>query len=315
METKSNMIGDAMNILELCNLQGTLFLLMLIGALLKKRGIIDAAGKRCLTDLCVTVIIPCSIIKSCMIEFNSSILKACALVLLVGVLIQAIALGLNLFLYNGYEKQQKNVLQYCTIVSNGGFLGNPVAEGVYGDIGLLYASMFLIPMRVVMWSAGTSYFIAGSTSKKQVLRNVATHPCLVAVYIGLFLMVTQLRLPGMLESTIRYIAGSNSAITMFIVGTILADVKLLTIFNKDALLFSVLRLVALPAAAYGLCLLFGLARDATGVSVMMTGMPAGATAAIFAERYHSDAPFATKCVVLTTLLSMATIPIWCYLVG
>ena len=42
------------------------------------------------------------------------------------------------------------MLQYCTLVSNGGFLGNPVAEGVYGDMGLLYASLFLIPMRVVM---------------------------------------------------------------------------------------------------------------------------------------------------------------------
>jgi len=47
----------------------------------------------------------------------------------------------------------------------------------------------------------------------------------------------------------------------------------------------------------------------------MTGMPAGATAAIFASRYDSDAPFATKCVVLTILLSMITIPLWCHFVG
>ena len=64
-----------------------------------------------------------------------------------------------------------------------------------------------------------------------------------------------------------------------------------------------------------MCRLLGMDRVATGVSVIMTGMPAGSTAAIFAARYGSDAPFATKCVVLTTLLSMVTIPLWCYIVG
>ena len=49
--------------------------------------------------------------------------------------------------------------------------------------------------------------------------------------------------------------------------------------------------------------------------LVLGGGPAGSTAAIFAARYGSDAPFATKCVVLTTLLSMVTIPLWCYAVG
>lgn len=44
-------------------------------------------------------------------------------------------------------------------------------------------------------------------------------------------------------------------------------------------------------------------------------MPAGATAAIFAARYDSDALFATRCVVMTTLMSMLTLPVWCYLAG
>lgn len=301
-----------MKLFDLFNLQGALFVMILAGAFLKKRGVIDDAGKRCLSDLCIQIIIPCNIIKSCLIEFNSSILRACGMVLLTGTVIQILCLVLNKFIFNGYQGKQKKVLQYCTIVSNGGFLGNPVAEGIYGQLGLLYASMFLIPMRVVMWSAGTSYFIAEAADKKKVFRNILTHPCLVAVYIGLFLMVTQIKLPGFLESSIRYIGNCNSAITMFIIGTILADVKILSIFNRTSLLFSVLRLVLLPGAAYLVSLLLGLDPVAAGVSVVMTGMPAGATAAIFAARYDSDAPFATKCVVLTTLLSMITIPAWSY---
>ena len=67
-----------MDILELFSLQGTLFAMMLIGTWLKKRGIIDENGKKCLTDLCVNIVIPCNIFKSCLIEFNMGIFKSCA---------------------------------------------------------------------------------------------------------------------------------------------------------------------------------------------------------------------------------------------
>lgn len=304
-----------MELIELFNLQGSLFLMILAGLFLKKRGIIDEAGKKCLTDLCVNIIIPCNIVKSCLIEFDLSILKTCGVLLAVGILLQFLCIGLNQILFKKYGSQQRKVLQYCTIVSNGGFLGNPVAEGVYGNLGLLYASIFLIPMRVVMWSAGTSYFVAGTADRKTVIKNVLTHPCLVAVYLGIFLMVTQLPLPRVLVSTVTYIGNCNSAITMFIIGTILTDVRPSELFNRTAFSFSVLRLFLLPLAAWALSRLAGLDTVAAGVAVIMTGMPAGATAAIFAARYHSDAPFAAKCVVLTTLLSMITIPVWCFVIG
>ena len=149
--------------------------------------------------------------------------------------------------------------------------------------------------------------------KKKVAKNVLTHPCLVAIYLGLICMVTQVKLPAVITATVKYLGNCNSALTMLIVGPILADVKITTIFNKDTATFSVFRLIILPAAA----LVVGLGLDAIslGISVLMTGMPAGATAAIFAARYDSDALFATRCVVMTTLMSMLTLPVWCYLAG
>ena len=304
-----------MNVWQLFNLQGTLFLMILAGVVLKKIGVLDASGKKTLTDLCVDIVIPCNIVKSFLVGFQPDVIRACAGLLVVGFLLQILCVVFNKFLFNRYAEQQRKVLQYCTIVSMGGFLGNPVAEGVFGDLGLLYTSMFLIPMRVVMWSAGTSYFVAGSTDKKKVIKNVLTHPCLVAVYIVLILMVTQFQLPEMLVYAVKSVGGCNSALTMFIIGTILADVKLTTIVNPTTVAFSVFRLGILPAIALGVSRLFGLDPVATGIAVLMTGMPAGATAAIFAARYDSDAPFATRCVVLTTLISMFTLPMWCLVVG
>lgn len=289
---------------------------MLVGAYMKVRGIIDARGKQCLSDMCIKVVIPCNIFKSFLIEFNWTIFKACAGLLICAVLVQVITLFLNRFLFNQYPEQRRKVLQYCMIVCMSGFLGNPIAEGIYGSTGVLYTSIFLIPMRIVMWSVGTSYFIANAEmDRRKVIKNVATHPCLVAVYLGILFMITQLPVPGLITSTVRYISNCNSALSMFIVGTMLPEVPLRTIATKDTIVYSILRLVAMPAIALALGLAFRLEGTALGICVLMTGMPAGATAGIFAARYDSDAPFATRCVVMSTLLSMITIPLWCHLVG
>lgn len=301
-----------MQLQNILQLQGTLFAMMLIGAWMKKRDIISTEGKRCLTELCVNVVIPCNIFKSCLITLDMEILRTCGVLLVSAFVMQCVCLLLNKFLFNRFQPQQKKVLQYCTIVPMSGFLGNPIAEGIYNSIGVLYTSIYLIPMRIVMWSVGTTYFVADETvDQRKVLKNVATHPCLVAIYLGLFCMVTQFPLPGIVTETVRYVGNCNSALTMFIVGTILADVKLSTIVNKNTALFSIFRLLLLPLLAFGVGTALGLEHAALGVSVLMTGMPAGATAAIFAERYHSDAPFATRCVVASTLFSMLTLPMWC----
>lgn len=179
-----------MDIYRLGNLQLSLFLLILIGLYLRKKNIVDEPGKRCLTDVCVYVIIPCNIIKSCLMPFEGNIFLTCGRILGAGAVLQVLFMILNHFLFNRYPDTRKKVLQYGTLVSNSGFLGYPVAEGVYGDLGLFYASVFLIPLRLVMWSVGTGYFMARQESRKEVLKKVLTHPCLIAVYIGIVLILT-----------------------------------------------------------------------------------------------------------------------------
>ena len=49
-------------------------------------------------------------------------------------------------------------MQYGTVCSNAGFLGSPLTEGLFGGVGLLLTSVYLIPQRIVMWSMGVSYF-------------------------------------------------------------------------------------------------------------------------------------------------------------
>lgn len=299
-----------MELQGLMNLQLMMFLEMAIGWYLRKRNLITEEGKRVLTDLIIDLILPCNIIQSFLIKLDREILMGGMQVLIISVMIQVFCTFLSAVCYNRVHSGKRAVLQYATVCSNAGFLGNPVAEGVFGSLGLLYASIYLIPQRIVMWSAGVSYFTE-SPSKKEVLKKVLTHPCIIAVEIGLLFMVVQIQLPEFLTRTLSSLSGSTTPMTMLLIGAIMAGADLKTMVTKITAAYCAIRLVVIPLVVLLGCLLAGIDPLATGVSVILASMPAGSTTAILAAKYHRDEEFASKCVVLSTLLSMAAIPLWC----
>ncbi|MGN0372062.1 MAG: AEC family transporter [Enterocloster sp.] len=293
---------------EMATLQGTLLLLLLLGTVARKMKIISDGGKKTLTDLLITFILPCNIINSFRIEFSVEVLQKCFIVLVIALLIQIMCMGLAGCLFNRTEKSHKAVLQYATVCSNAGFMGNPIAETLYGGMGLLYASVYLIPQRIVMWSAGISYF-THETSWKKSLKRVAVHPCVIAVYIGMFLMLTGLVLPQFLVKGLTQAGGCCTTISMVVIGTILAEIDLRSMIDWEILKYSALRLLIIPGIVLAGCFFCGLDQLTTGVSVILAGMPAGSTTAILASKYEGDEKFATKCVVASTILFFLTVPI------
>lgn len=293
----------------LFDLQVMMFLLMAVGVVLRKMNIITKEGKGMLTDLVIDLILPCNIISAFYMPMDHSVFVSGVEILIISILIQIFCTFISGILYRKVPKEKRMVLQYATVCSNAGFLGNPVAEGLYGSVGLLYASVYLIPQRIVMWSAGVSYFTE-CPSKKEVVKKVLKHPCIVAVEIGIVLMVTQVQLPGFLSSAIENVGGCTTAITMMLIGTILTDVDMRHILTRTTVAYSFIRLAFIPAVVFAGCWLANIDSVVAGVSVTLAAMPAGTTTAILAMKYHGDEEFATQSVVLTTMLSMAAIPIW-----
>lgn len=299
-----------MDIGQLFHLQGMMFLLMGLGFFLRKRQIITPEGKKCLTDLIVDVILPCNIIHSFCVELKQELLVSCLQILLVSVALQILCMLIAALAYRRVPKRQRMSLQFGTVCSNASFLGNPVAEGLYGSMGLLYASIYTIPQRIVMWSVGVSYFTS-APNPKELVKKVATHPCILAVAVGLVLMVTGIRLPLFLDKSVTSLGGCTTAITMLYIGAVLADAGAEHMVNPTTLLFSVLRLIIIPAVVLLGCKAFSIDPTAAGVAVVLAAMPAGSLTAVLAAKHKGDEVFACQVVVLTTLLSMALLPVWC----
>ena len=293
--------------------QGMLLLLLVLGYVLTRIGIIPPDGKKLLSALTVNVTLPASILHAFQMEFDAEIARSCVAITLVGLCIQLGGAVLAQLLYRRAPADRRPVLQYGTLVSNSGILGTVIAEGIFGSLGVLYASVYVIPQRIIMWTLGVSYF-EGTSDKKAALRRVAMNPCVLAVAAGLVIMLAQLHLPAVVSLTIKNVAGGNTMCAMMLVGTVLAQTDLKTIAEGQVLRYCVVRLVLMPSLTLLACRLAGVDGLVTSVAVVLSGTPAPTTVSALATKYGVGEQLAAKCVVASTLLSLATIPMWCLLV-
>jgi len=234
-------------------------------------------------------------------------------VLLVAAFIQAVSLVFSRYMYNRASPEKKPVLQFATVLSNSILLGAPLAESLYGGLGMSYASIYTIPARIVMWSAGLAYFTK-PPSKKTLIRITLTHPCMIAVVLGFILVPLGITLPHPVMEVTRYFGACVTPVSMLIIGVTLADVNFREIMDLSVVYLSVIRLGVLPLIAYAVCLLFRLNAEVTGISVLLTAMPAGATTTIMAAKYNGNGAFASKCVVFSTILSFISTVAWSVLI-
>ncbi|MFT8888215.1 MAG: AEC family transporter [Ethanoligenens sp.] len=295
------------------NLQGILFLLMIAGVYARKRSFITPESRKKLTALFINLILPCNIVASFHIRLSAQVIASAGEILAISFGVQMLSWLLSKLLYRRVVHNKQMVLRYGTICSNSGFMGNPVVEGVYGMEGLLYASLFLIPVRIFMWSAGLSLFTVAD--KKDILKKLLKHPCIIAVWIGLGLMLIDFRLPKFVLDSISSISVCTTAVAMIIIGAILAEVDVRQVINRLTVYYSFVRLIFIPLLVLGVLLLLHVSAMLTGIAVLLAGMPAGSTTAILAEQYDGDAAYASQCVLLSTVFSLVTLPALSWLVS
>lgn len=297
---------------NLIDLQIELFIFMFIGYILNKTGIISAKARKSLTDLVIFVVLPCNIVYSFMLKMNMEIIQSGIVIFFVSLGIQILCELLSRVLYPFANTEQKKVLKYATICSNAGFMGSPLVQGLYGLQGLLFASIYLIPQRIVMWSSGIACF--SSASGKEVVKKVLTHPCIIAVFIGIVVMALQLDLPPFIDKSLAGASNCTMFLSMVVIGGILAEISFKSVFNKISFYFSFIRLIFIPLLVLGVCYLLQLPLMVSAVATVLAGMPAGTTTAILAEKYEGDSSLAVEIIFLSTALSLITIPILCIVI-
>ena len=301
------------SVIKMVNLQLVLLSILVIGIICSRLKIVSKEGQESLSNLLLNLVLPCNIIASFSSHVESdNMARNLVLALVISGIIQVLAVAFGGKLFKKFPKNEKDVMHYGLICSNSSFIGMPVAENIYGSLGVVYVSMFQLPIRITMWTSGLALFT--KVDRKSAIKTILVHPCIVSMAIGIIIMIFSPPLPGFVTSTIDYLSKCTIPLSMLIIGCILSECSIKEIFDRSAIYFSVIRLVIFPLVIFVILKVLGVDDVLLGVSVIMSGMPAGSTTVILADKYDGDGHYASKVMFVSTLLSMLTIPLLCAII-
>ncbi|MFD3156448.1 AEC family transporter [Haloimpatiens sp. FM7330] len=287
-----------------------LFLVMGIGYYGRKRNIITSEMNKGMSQLLLRITLPFMIIVSFDYKFSPELMSNIVKILIYSLIIHIFLIPLSNMFYNKVpkNKDKKDILRFVTVFSNTGFIGYPVLASIYGKVGVLYASIFNIPFNVFMWTFGIMLFSGDKNDKS--LKKVLANPGIIAVIIGTILFIFSIKIPYPIQKTLEIVGSITTPISMIIVGSMLAEVKVKDVFAEKSIYYaSVLRLLVIPFFIFLILKLMKVDSLLINICVIVEAMPAAVVCSIFAESYNKNPKFASQSVFITTLLSVITIPI------
>ena len=307
------------------------------GFLLKKLKLVGTGAVGALSAVLLYVCQPFLTIKSFVVsEAEASGALAINMLIMLGLsfLVHIVAfLILRLIFFAGGKLKKSEVTQeyklrtgamtFCGIFCNAGFMGIPFVEQITGSgEAVIYAVVFMCAFNALMWTLGI-YIITGDIKKMKPLRGIL-NPAVIVLTIALPVFF----IPGVkafvneqmnpLVTGIKYLGDATLPVSMLIAGIRMGELPVRTVFNDWRLyVVSGVKLLILPGIILTLMLPFLL----TGVFgntdpgnriitalVIMAALPAAASAIALSERFGGDAPAATRGFLLTTILSVITLP-------
>ena len=213
---------------------------------------------------------------------------------------------LSKLIYKPFSDKVNPVMRFTAIFSNCGYMGLPMMKALYGDDGVFYGSFYIVVFHIILWTIGIRIFSGEGGGWKKVLLN----PAVIAVYLGMAVFVLQLPVPEVVVGSVKAIGDMTMPLAMLIIGAVLSTAKLNEVFTDPKVyLTSFVRLIAMPLLALVLTRVAGLPAMPSAVLVTAVAMPAAANITIFAEMFEKDSIFASKCVSVSTLLSILTAPL------
>ena len=289
-----------------------LFLLMAAGGIMRKKGLLNETLASGLSVILINLSLPALILKSFMFAFSLHLLLNGLMVFGLSVIVHASLFVIAKIAFSRYSADKRTVLVFAGIFPNAGFMGLPLIDALFGQVGVFYASIFMIPYNLFLWTYGQDLFCKEKPNTP-LLRRMITYslnPAIIATGAGLLLFLFSIKLPVPVTSALSMLGGMTLPLSMIIVGNRIAQVYAVDLISdKDVYYNSLVRLILVPVATFGILKLFGVDPEIARACVAVEAMPAAVIAVVFAQMYEGDAIFASKCVVIQHALSLITIPV------
>ena len=290
-------------------------IVMLIGMIGAKKNILKAEFNRGLTWLVINVFLVASIFTSVISmdasslsakEFGTIMLLLCFTYVLIYVISAIVVRVLPI------EKNKAPQLELLMSSVNTLFVTLPVVETVYGAKGAFVVALGCIPFNVILFTYGVAR-LRGSAEGGFRLKDILSTP-LLATIAATLLFALRVPVPTPVRSILSSISAATVPLSMLLVGSSLGNVKLTkAIGDKNILLLLAERFLLAPVIMYLVMKLVCADEMLRNIMVITAATPSAILVTALSLQNGKDGKFPSEGILLTTVLSMITLPITFYL--
>ena len=293
-----------------------LFIYMMLGFFLARKGILDERAGKTFSWMVVNVANPALIILPTINKettlFPEQIWEALKLAVIMYVALIVIAKVITMFMRTSMEK---NLYQMMVIFNNIAFMGFPIVAAAYGPDALLYSALFTLPFCLLIYTYGIVLITAnGEKQEKLKLRSIFNIG-VIAVIFAMAMLFVKPNMPEFVITATKGVSNLTGPLSMMVIGISLAGMKLKDVFcDKTLWLFSFVKLLVIPIIGT-LIVIRLLDNDLLCyVCMVMLGTPVASMVVMLAQTYDADSELMSRGVALTTILSVITIPMVSFIV-
>lgn len=295
-----------------------LFVLMLIGFFVSKKGYISDATFKQMSWLVVYVACPAMVISG---SVNSGKMMEgqelfAAMGLTLAIYAVLILLGLITPFILGIPKEDRGVYKVMMIFSNIGFMGFPLIGSLYGAEALLYAALFQIPFNVLIYTYGILVLKKKTDDNEKLdlkkIFNIGVICCIISIVIALF----QIETPDFVKTIVSNLSNLTAPLSMMVIGASLTKIRFKDLFTDiRLLLFCGLKLIVIPVVMLFVLKQFINNTMVLGVCMVILSTPVASMTAMLAQQHDGNYPLASKGVAVSTILSVLTMPLVAMITG
>lgn len=285
-----------------------MFLLAGVGYVMFRCKKITKEGSTVIGNILIYLSLPCVVLNGFLVESTGENFKGLAISAALGLLTIVIS-GLLARLVLG----KSAIDNFAATFANPAFFGIPLVIASFSREAVFYLAAYIAFTNLGQWTYGV--YLLNREKKngekgENILLKLIKAPFMVGIVIGLFFFLSGLKMPAIPAKCVTALADITTPLAMFTIGIYLAQTDIKKLFTKLSLYkVALVRMLLCPLVMLGILFLIPQDYFALKMTLLIgAACPVGSNVAVYAQLHDCDYPYAVETVIISTLVSIVTIP-------
>ena len=297
--------------LDIISQMTSLFILILVGYAAAKFKITDSRFSQQLSVFVINISNPCLILSSVMGEISPK-KELIIPVLAIGFITYAFFVAVSIALSHAMSKDKtmQGIYGFMLTFGNVGFLGFPIVASIFGEHAIFYASLLNVPNTLFIFVVGT-VFVLGDGQKMRFNPRTLYCPAMIASYLSIAIVALGWEaVPRVVAEPLHLLGNITVPGALLVIGSSMAQIGRHHILGSPrTYAMAALRLLVIPIAVYALSRAVGVDETVNRINTVLIGMPVSSYGTMFCLKYGRDEGEMVRGTLITTILSVVTIPL------